>query len=479
MSLINDMLRDLDARRRAPPDAREALADVRPPPPVPHPRRTVAAVIALVVAAGAALGGAGWYLLERHPAPRVSAAPPGPQATEADPHAAPRPEDGTLPPADRAAAGKAAAASPATPARPMLRAVRLLPGGEGGRTRLVAEIEGPVPPVDTARTADGVLVRLRGARAAAGLAPPSAGPLVKAVEVREGAGALELRARTARPVAQVAVRLLPGAEGAPHRLELQLTPAPRREAPAGAAKTPAAEEPRAATGVARGRGRAGPAQPAAGRETTPPEAGAPAAPVEPPRMERRLRPLTPAQRAERAYAQGLAAMRAGDWAGARRAFRAAMRAVPGHPKSAEALARLELRAGRPQEAERVLREALAAQPGHSALARLLARLLAERGELEAAIATLRRALPGSDAALYGLLGALEQRAGRAAQAAQAYRAALAREPRRAEWWVGLGIALEHLGRGEEAAEAYRRARGLGLAPALERFVGERLAALGR
>ena len=196
-------------------------------------------------------------------------------------------------------------------------------------------------------------------------------------------------------------------------------------------------------------------------------------------MERRIRPPTPAQRAERAYAQGLAAMRAGDWAGARRAFGEALEAVPGHPRSAEALARLELRAGRPEEAERVLRAALAAQPGHSALARLLARLLAERGELEAAIATLRRALPGSDAALYGLLGALEQRAGRPAQAAHAYRAALAREPRRAEWWVGLGIALEHLGRSEEAVEAYRRARALGLAPALERFVGERLAALGR
>lgn len=493
MSLINDMLRELEARKRAEAGTPDPLAGVAPPPQAPHGRRTVATVLGLLVALGLAAAGAGWYLLHDGALPL----PSGPEASvpagtmpnsssgaaPGDRVAVEAPEDtGTPAPGGGGETDAAGSSADEDRLRARLSGIEVLPGGHPDRVRIVLRLEGEVPRVNARRTDEGMRLTLDGAAITESLIPPPAGEEITSLALRPRPGGVALEAGTRRPVRHVSLRLEPGEAGAPHRLEVWLRLAPRPAPPQPSATARASR--RTAPGPTARRGSDGgeaqerrppkaDAAPAGAKAAGPPRAEPAAAP----RMERRVRPPTPTQRAEAAYAQGLAALRVGDLAGARRAFQQAMAAVPGHPKSAEALARLELRAGRREAAEAVLREALARQPGHGALVRLLARIQAQRGALEAAIATLRQALPGGDAALYGLLGALEQRAGRPAQAAQAYRAALARQPREGRWWVGLGIALEHLARHEEARAAYRRARALALDPPLARFVQERLEAL--
>lgn len=99
-----------------------------------------------------------------------------------------------------------------------------------------------------------------------------------------------------------------------------------------------------------------------------------------------------------------------------------------------------------------------------------------RGEPAAALHALEGA---SDAESVALRAAALQRLGRHVDAAALYRSLTLTDPNEAGHWVGLAISLEGQQRRDEAGAAYRRAlESPGLAPTLQKYARQRLAALG-
>lgn len=272
-----------------------------------------------------------------------------------------------------------------------------------------------------------------------------------------------------------------GADGGPrpgqHHVMLDIAPGPaQRPAP------PSTPAPRA-------EGSPTPA-PTASRPERPSPAATPHAPVAAPAAAPRestdppvaksATSADPRRRAHRHYRRGRTRL-AGDPAAAAAELRAALRLDPALHPARTLLAGLLLRQGDDGRAGALLREGLALDRRQPDLARLYARLLVEQGELDRAVAVAEAALPaagrGKD---HALLGALHQRRRDHERAASHYRAALAQDPQRGAWWLGLAIALDGAGRGAEALGAYRRARqAAGLTPKTRSYAQQRIGVLQR
>jgi MSHA biogenesis protein MshN len=194
----------------------------------------------------------------------------------------------------------------------------------------------------------------------------------------------------------------------------------------------------------------------------------------------RAQPAEPAPVVRRShgdhYNQALAALRSGDTDVAERGLRHALTEREDMHDARQALATLLAGDGRSHEAMSLLARGLELAPNHVGLRRLLAHLRVEQGDLNGAVEVLRAG--PADPALLAMLGALYQRQGNAEQAAGAYRQALQTDPSVGVWWAGLAIALESAGQPASAPEAYRRAlRFGGLDARLDDYARERLAAL--
>lgn len=172
-------------------------------------------------------------------------------------------------------------------------------------------------------------------------------------------------------------------------------------------------------------------------------------------------------------------LQAGDVDGAVRDLREVLQADAGRHDARSLLARAYVAGGRLPAAVEVLEAGLALAPEHSAFVLQLARLLAGAGQGEAALGILERRAPADPGGEYhALQGALAQQLGRYEESANAYRRALRSAPDQAGWWVGLAIALDGQGRAAQALKHYSTAleRG-GLKPALRRYAEQRVAKL--
>jgi MSHA biogenesis protein MshN len=82
---------------------------------------------------------------------------------------------------------------------------------------------------------------------------------------------------------------------------------------------------------------------------------------------------------------------------------------------------------------------------------------------------------GSNADFRAFRGALQQRMGRHNEAIDEYRAALVISPGMGQWWIGLGISQQAQAHPKDALESFRRAKGAGnLTPELASFVDQRI-----
>ena len=199
-------------------------------------------------------------------------------------------------------------------------------------------------------------------------------------------------------------------------------------------------------------------------------------------IEKQARQLTAFERAENAFRLGVASLQRGRMVEAEAQFRAAISEDRSHDASLQALVGILIDAGRQADAEAVLAESLSVNPRQPKQAMILARLQVERGDLDLAIQTLEttRTYAGTDGVYLSFLGAVFQRAGRHEEAVAQYRSALAFMPRNPIWLMGLGISLRALDRNDEARQAFDEAAAIGtLNPGLQAFVEQQRSQLKR
>jgi MSHA biogenesis protein MshN len=185
--------------------------------------------------------------------------------------------------------------------------------------------------------------------------------------------------------------------------------------------------------------------------------------------------------AERAYRRGQVALAAGQNQEGAAALLQALKQDPAHLAARQALASEFLRQQRQAEAGQLLAEGLHLDPTQLTMRLRYAELLVGQGALEKARDLLLQGPPQSPLEapqLHALLAAVYQRIGQYQAAAQEYQALLTTQPNNGLWQMGLGIAREHAEAPDEAVVAYRAALAdQGLRPTLKDYVRQRLTAL--
>ncbi|RMG52469.1 MAG: hypothetical protein D6717_11910 [Gammaproteobacteria bacterium] len=433
MSLINQMLRDLDARRGTAAAPEELLQGVQPGTAAPSRRRGgLIALLVLVLAVAVAV--AGWWLFR---------AGPGPVAGSG---------------ASTAVSAAAEAEKPSAPAAPRLQTALVEITPRGGHLRLyfdrlpesvvlVADEQGQRLELGitaikaSAIPAGGHAFPGLGARASNGQASLSWQPAEgwRYALHRDPAGNALVVDALAPPARRSSVAATPGKDARPERKPPKTPPAKehrRPEVPADSATTSGAG-----------------------------------------RIEVRRAPPTPAERAAALRRQARQALAEGRAQRAEQLLREALALQPSEAATAEALATLLIRDGRKSEALSLLRGALA-QTEDARLRELAARLLVEQQRPQEALALLPAEQVRGHPDLLGLKAALLQSLGRQREARDLYVQALALRPDHAPWWLGLGLALEAEGDGARALAAYRRAlAGQGLDSAARDYVEQRIRSL--
>ena len=174
-------------------------------------------------------------------------------------------------------------------------------------------------------------------------------------------------------------------------------------------------------------------------------------------VRRRSRPGT--RRASPALEAAFARHRAGDLAGAERAYRRVLVLDPGNAPALSHLAAFAHRRGDLESARALLERAVGSEPGDASVRSNLGHLLQALGRGSEALSHYREALrlePAHRSARYNLGKAL-QGLGEFAAAEECFEALCAIAADDAGAWTALGLARQDAGKSEQAAESLRRA----------------------
>lgn len=176
-------------------------------------------------------------------------------------------------------------------------------------------------------------------------------------------------------------------------------------------------------------------------------------------MDRKLKPLSPDEKAETEYRRAVELLEKGRAGDAERHLKAALGASETHVKARELYAGLLLQQGHWRETQQLLEKGIDKVPDYHPFAQLLARVYVEHGADQKALAVMERSRrAAADSPDYvAFLAILYQRAGRHAEAVKAYNEALALLPQEGRWWLGAGISLEAVQDWSAAGAAYQRA----------------------
>lgn len=199
------------------------------------------------------------------------------------------------------------------------------------------------------------------------------------------------------------------------------------------------------------------------------------------KIERRLRPLNATQQAQQQYQEGLQKLQQGKRRQAEERFQRALELDKEHVAAREAWVGMMLQSGRVVEAGQLLASGLDALPGQSQFSLLLARIHMQQGELASAAEVLETSARARSQSgdYWAMLGGIYQRMQRYNASSEAYRKALEQNPNQAVWWMGQGISMEGAGLKAQAIESYTRAeKAQGLSMELRRYVRQRLEQLG-
>lgn len=175
------------------------------------------------------------------------------------------------------------------------------------------------------------------------------------------------------------------------------------------------------------------------------------------------------------------AIQSGDYAAAIAELESLQASRPADPEVLRWLARAYLADGQHQRLLAWLPAQLAQMPRDSELRLVLARAQLQAGDTRSAVATLEQNAPAlaQEPTYHALLAASYQQTAQWPESAALYRQLVALRPAQPTWQLGLGIALEQLDQPAEAAKHYRLAlNGPGLDDSARQFASERAAALG-
>ncbi|WP_263769696.1 tetratricopeptide repeat protein [Propionivibrio soli] len=400
MSLINQMLQDLDARSGTQGRPSQLPNDVRPLPPAPPSRRPLLLGVLTALLVGAV---AAYWVSQNASSPLQTVA-------------APKAEAEFSPPAPRVVAAPATAPAPSTEVSTVNVPEKKSLTEDAGAKELPAQAVEAAPVADVATGKEA----LRGIDGSLRISDFRPAPVV---EARSKSAAQA--ARDDKPSPQKAVEREPSARVSGQPSVVGDVPIPDRTS---APMKAAVEEPRRS------------AKPAS--------------------IEKTDALGSPRERAEAQYRKAITAVNQGRVTEAVACLRDALEQDAYHVASRQLLVRLLLEAKRADEAMQILQDGLQGQPAQLGWAMSLARLQVERNDLGGAWQTLDHSLPaaGSSPDYQGFAGHVLQRLGRNAEAAERYTVAARLAPRDGRWWLGLGLAYDAEGRVNEAREAFQRAR---------------------
>lgn len=477
MSLINDMLHDLARRDRSharpPHDARayDPLPRAHPLPSAPgldsrhwwHPLLWLNLVL---VAALLALGGA-WWLQSPPGWPFVPSALPA--TTAQAPAVAPMEQAANTGASDE----PSALPSPATPAQPDLAAL----------TGTAVPEPVPAPSIDSI-TLSGIATapaldrppvvtrRVTGLPDPVPTPPAGTAPLPAAAPASPSAPVVVVAAAPTPPPPPPARNNPPASPKPP------LPTAPSR--PTAAASVPAATP---AAAVPGSRTVAAPAQPVVERPAPAPVAAAAATA---PSAARQAPPASPptessAEWAETRLQQARAERKQGAAEAAMQTFKTLLDRQPQHVAARLELAALLQERKQAAAAAELLSEGLMLLPRQTRFTLALAPLWIQAGQQADAMLLLeqgaRHASP-KDGPYHAYYASQLLRLKRPVQAQQHFELAVASDPGRGEWLLGLGLALQANGRTQEAIAALQRASASGqLAPQNKAMVDQAIARL--
>lgn len=194
----------------------------------------------------------------------------------------------------------------------------------------------------------------------------------------------------------------------------------------------------------------------------------------------RVTPQVMRQSAGGSYREAREQLEAGDRDEAEHSLRRALSLDPGLHPARHLLSMLRWQQGDRREAEALLRDGLKMTPLHVPFVVLRGRMLIESGEIEGARLLLEQHRPRSadDPDLLSLLGSVYQQGEQFAEATALYRQLLAERPADGRTLAGLAIALDASGEHQEALIRYRAALAAGRLPAAVRdYARQRVAAL--
>lgn len=208
-------------------------------------------------------------------------------------------------------------------------------------------------------------------------------------------------------------------------------------------------------------------------------------PVDPPAEALRVSvqkvaPEAVQESAAQVYASALIHLEEGQPNEARAALRHCLALDRTHAEARHLLAMLLLERGARREAVALLDAGLKLLPGSVPLAALRGRLLMEEGDLSAAARLLdrQRAVAGDEPELLSLLGSAYQQLGRYGAAVEIYRRLSELQPDNARALAGLAIALDATGDQREALSVYRTALNFDTLPIeVSEYARKRVAAL--
>jgi Flp pilus assembly protein TadD len=185
--------------------------------------------------------------------------------------------------------------------------------------------------------------------------------------------------------------------------------------------------------------------------------------------------LTATERAEQHYDSAYVALQEGRLDQAAEQLRKSIGLNP-TAEAYLALAGIMIQEGNNNDARQLLQQGHRQLAGSADIAYLYARLLIDSAQLQEA----QKVLAGSmaegrnDGEYLALFGTVSRQLGHNTMAAQAYAEALNLQPQQSIWWMGLGLALDDNQQTAQALEAYYKALAIGLGDSLDTYVMKRV-----